>query len=288
MNSSKRQTAVVTGVTGGIGRWIALGLARAGYHVVMVCRDGQRGHATAEWIAQQVPDSSTELKLADLSLIRSTHRVGLEIAAEYQRLSLLVNNAGMFTARRQLTSEGCEAVLAVNHLAPYVLTQALEHSLRAAAPSRIVNVGSSTSDHGGIDPNDLELVRHWGMVRAYRRSKLAMLMSTFARAERLRGTGVVANVVHPGAIATGLVRENGAIGAAWRLMAPFLRTEEQGADTPLHTALAPEWADMTAIYVKDRAAARPNARVLNSSLVEKVDAATRVLAARILLEASPD
>jgi NAD(P)-dependent dehydrogenase (short-subunit alcohol dehydrogenase family) len=90
------------------------------------------------------------------------------------------------------------------------------------------------------------------MVRAYSRSKLAMMITTFARAERLRGGGVVAHVVHPGAVATDLVRESGAIGIAWRLMAPLLRSEEQGADTPLHVALAPDWATVTGAYVKDR------------------------------------
>jgi retinol dehydrogenase 12 len=284
MNLIERRVAVVTGATSGIGRWITLGLVRAGCHVVMVCRDGRRARALAAWIAQQAPDSSVEIKIADLSLLRSTHRLGVEIAAEHGRLCLLVNNAGIFSAQRCLTSEGRESVLAVNHLAPYVLTQTLERSLLAAAPSRIVNVGSSTSDYGGIDPNDLELARNWGMVRSYRRSKLAMMMSTFARGERLRGTGVVANVVHPGAVASGLIREKGAIGFTWKLMAPFLRTEEQGADTPLYTALAPEWAAMTATYVKDRAKARPNVRVFDSALVEKVDAATRALVTRILLE----
>ncbi|HEY0144726.1 MAG TPA: SDR family NAD(P)-dependent oxidoreductase [Methylovirgula sp.] len=268
---------VVTGASGGIGRWIALGLARAGCHVVLICRDSERGNAVAAWIASQVSGSSTEVLLADLSSLREAHRLGLEITAVHPRVNVLVNNAGMFAARRQVTAEGHDAVLAVNHLAPFVLTDALEGSLRAGAPSRIVNVGSSTSDRAKIDPEDLELTRHWGMVRAYSQSKLAMMMATFARAEHLRGSGVVANVVHPGAVASGLIKERGPIGAAWRRMAPFLRTEEQGADTPLHVALAPDWAGITGAYAKDRAAVRPNLRALDAGLVKKVDSVTRVL-----------
>jgi NAD(P)-dependent dehydrogenase (short-subunit alcohol dehydrogenase family) len=286
MNSSQRRVAVITGATGGIGRWIALGLARAGYHVVMIGRDAHRGSAVSDWIAEQVPDSSIELRLADLSLLRSTHRVGLEIAADHPRLDLLINNAGMFTAHRQVTLEGREKVLAVNHLAPYVLTDVLEEALRAGAPSRIINVGSSSSDHARIRPDDLELVGHWGFVRSYSQSKLAVMMSTFARAQRLRGSGVVANVVHPGAVASGLIREKGAIGIAWRMMAPFLRTEEQGAATPLHAALAPDWATVTATYVKDRAAARPNPLARDAALIERVEATTRALVAASLLEGS--
>ncbi len=254
-----------------------MGLARANYHVVLICRDSERGHAVAAWIASHVPEASTEMLLANLSSLRETHRLGLEIAAAHPRLDVLVNNAGMFAARQQVTAEGHDAVLAVNHLAPFVLTNALEGALRSGAPSRIVNIGSSTSDRAKIDPENLELTRHWAMVRAYSQSKLAMMMATFARAEHLRGSEVVANVVHPGAVATGLIKERGLIGAAWRLMAHFQRTEEQGADTPLHVALAPDWAGVTGAYVKDRVAVRPNPRALDVGLVKKVVSATRVL-----------
>jgi len=271
------RVSVVTGGSGGIGRWVALGLARAGQHVVLVCRDPARGNAAVEWIARQVPCPSLELRLSDLGSLGAAHRLGAEIAEAHPRLGLLVNNAGVFTARRQSTTEGLEATLAVNHLAPFVLTDVLEKALKAGAPSRIVNVGSSRSDRAKIDPDDLELERGWGMVRAYSRSKLAMMMTTFARAERLRGSGVVAHVVYPGAVASNLVREGGAIGIAWRMMAPFLRPEEQGADTPLHVALAPHWATVTGAYVKRRAAVRPNPRALDPVLAARVDAATRVL-----------
>ena len=284
MNRTDQRVVVVTGATGGIGRWIALGLARAGHHVALVCRDAARGDAVAAWIAQHAPRSSTELRLADLGSLCATHRLGQEIAATHPQLALLVNNAGMFSAQRQLTLEGHELVLAVNHLAPFILTDALEGALRAGAPSRIINVGSSTSDRARIDPEDLELTRRWGMLRAYSRSKLAMMMATFARAQRLKSSGVVANVVHPGAVATGLVREGGLIGAAWQLMAPFLLTEEQGANTPLHAALAPDWATVTGVYVKNRASVRPNPIALDVVLVEKVESATRALAARTICE----
>ncbi len=277
-----RQVSVITGATGGIGRWIALGLARAGHHVVLVGRDAGRAAAAASWIAEHAPSSSTEVRLADLASLRASRTVGEEIAAAHPRLGLLVNNAGVFLARRQVTAEGLERVIAVNHLAPFVLTDALEGALRAGAPSRIVNVGSSSSDRATIEPDDLELARRWGMVRAYSQSKLALMMATLARAERLRGSGVVANVVHPGTVATGLVREPGVIGAAWRLMAPFLLSEERGADTPLHVCLAPDWAGVTGAYVKRRAAVQPNPRALDPTLVRRVDAATMALAARAL------
>ncbi len=124
MSETGRPVGVVTGASGGIGRWIALGLARAGCHVVLICRDSERGNAVAAWIASQVSGSSTEVLLADLSSLREAHRLGLEITAVHPRVNVLVNNAGMFAARRQVTAEGHDAVLAVNHLAPFVLTDA--------------------------------------------------------------------------------------------------------------------------------------------------------------------
>ena len=281
-NQSGRQVSVVTGASGGIGRWIALGLARAGHHVVLVCRDPARGAAAIDWIGRQAPSAGVELRHADLSSLRAACDLGRGLIADHPRIGLLINNAGMFTARRQTTAEGVEAVLAVNHLAPLVLADILEPALRAAAPSRIVNVGSSTSDRAAVDPDDLELTRHWSMVRAYAGSKLAMMMATFARAERLRGNGVVANVVHPGFVATGLIRESGPIGVAGRLMSPFARTEEQGAATPLHAALSSDWATITGAYAKDRAIARPNPRARDPALVARVERATRALVSRTL------
>lgn len=282
MDNAEQPVSIVTGASGGIGSWIALGLARAGHRVVMVCRDPARGAAAAEWIGRQAPAADTTLRLADLRSLRAVHELGQSLAADYPRLAVLVNNAGMFTSRQETTAEGREAVLAVNHLAPWILTETLEAALRAGAPSRIVNVGSSTSDRAGIDPADLELTRNWGMVRAYGASKLAMMMSSFARAERLRGSGVVVNVVHPGLVATGLIRERGPIGIAWRLLAAFARTEEQGAETPLHVALAPDWATVTGVYAKNRAVVRPNPRALDPTLIAQVERATRNLVSETL------
>ena len=172
-------------------------------------------------------------------------------------------------------------MLATNHLSVFVMTRALVPGLRAAAKAhgsaRIVNVGSSTSDHARIEPADLEGRRRWHMVRAYSQSKLALMMTSFAWAARLQGTGVVANVVHPGMVATQLVRASGPVGLAWRAMAPVLRSAEQGADTPLHVCLAPEFSTLTGLYVKRRRPVRPNNRTRDKALVERVWAATETL-----------
>ena len=234
------------------------------------------------WISERSPGASLELELADLSSLAETRSAGERIAACHPAVDVLVNNAGVFCARREVTAEGHERVIAVNHLSPFVLTHTLLPALqRAAGPrgeARIVNTGSSTADRAKIDPDDLEGVRGWGFVRAYSQSKLALTMTTLEWARRLHGTGVVANVVHPGAVATGLVRARGPIGLGWSLMAPFLLTEEQGADTPVHVALSAEFGTTTGAYVKRRRVVQPNRLALDQALVAHVWASTGRLA----------
>jgi NAD(P)-dependent dehydrogenase (short-subunit alcohol dehydrogenase family) len=272
--------AVVTGATRGIGLWIALGLARAGCRLVLVGRDRDRGEAARDWVAERVPGAEIEVIAADLASLATTRSLGRQIAARHPRISVLVNNAGVFRTRRHVTSEGREAVLAVNHLSPFLLTRTLATAMGAAAPARIVNIGSDTADRASIDPGDLELRRGWDMVKAYRRSKLAMQMTSVDWARRLDGTGITVNVVHPGAVATGLIRAAGPIGLAWKLMAPFQLTEEQGADTALHVALAPDLATVTGRYFKERQVVEPNPLVRDAALVARVWAATEALADR--------
>ena len=279
--------AIVTGATGGIGRWIALGLARAGYHTVLIGRDDARTKAAQAWIAQRVPQASTEPMRADLSLLAATRALGEQIAARHRKIAVLVNNAGIFDATRVVTAEGQERVLATNLLSPFVLTRALLPALLAGAPSRIVTVGSSTSDSARIDPDGLVLGARWTMVQAYGQSKLAAMMMTFAFARQLAGTGVTANVVHPGLVASGLVRTPGIIGFAWRCMAPFALSEEQGADTPLAAALAPGFANISGVYLKTRRAAPPNPQALDPVLVDRVWAATQRLADERLADEPP-
>jgi NAD(P)-dependent dehydrogenase (short-subunit alcohol dehydrogenase family) len=272
--------SVITGATSGIGRWIGAGLARAGLRVVMIVRDQARGEATAAWIRSEAPGAETDLLVADLSSLAETRRVGNAIVERFGAVDVLVNNAGMFSPRRMVTEEGLERVIAVNHLSPFVLTATLLPALHAAGAARIVNIGSSTADRARIDPADLQGERRWGMVHAYGQSKLALTMATLGWARRLHGTGVVANVVHPGAVATGLVRAGGPIGLAWRLMAPFLLTPEAGADTPLHVALSPEFAALSGAYVKKRRVVRPNPLALDPEFSELVWDATEALAGK--------
>ena len=269
------QVAVVTGATSGIVLWLARGLARSGLHTVLVGRDRGRLDVAAETIGS-LPGASIETVLADLSSLRDTARLGLELAERHGRIGVLVNNAGLFRSTREWTREGREMVLAVNHLAPFVLTRALRPVL--VAGSRVINVGSVMSERVGIDPDDLELNRRWGPVRAYGRSKLALMIATFEWAERLKADGVLVNVVHPGGVATKIMRERGVAATAWRLLTPFLLTPEQGAATPLHAALSPSLEGVTGCYLKERQIALPNPLALDPMLRRAVWASTERLA----------
>ena len=275
---AEQKIAVLTGGTAGLGQWVALGLARAGYHLVMVARDGARAEATRRFIAERAAGASTELVFADLSLLAQVREAAARIVADHPRIDVLVNNAGLITPRRQVTPEGHEMILAVNHLAPFVLTDALAPALRLGAPSRVVNVGSAASDRATVDVTDLEGVRSWNALRAYGRSKLALMMATFEHARQLDGTGVTVNVVHPGVVATTLGSVPGPIGWGWAALRPFMITPERGADTPLFVALSPQVGAVSGRYWKKSQQARPNRQALDRSVTRQLWAETARLA----------
>ena len=277
MGDANNRVAVVTGANRGIGRWIALGLAATGHHVVMLVRDPAAGEAARRWIAQGCPGASTELLIADLSTIAATRAAAAAIVAAHPAVAVLVNNAGMFSAHRRETADGHEQVLAVNHLAPFVLTRGLEGALRAGAPSRVVNIGSAASDRTGIDLDDLQSRRRWSIWGTYARSKLALMMASFEWARRLQGTGVTVNVVHPGLVRTDLGSVPGPAGWGWKLVAAFGISEQEGADTPLFTAVSPRAAGQTGLYWKKRVPARPNRRALDPAICARLWRATEEL-----------
>ena len=272
-----QKIAVMTGATSGLGQFVALGLARAGYHTVMLARDAARGEASRRFIAERAKGASTEIVLADLSSLRQVRDAAARIAAAHPRINVLVNNAGLITPRRQVTEEGREMILAVNHLAPFVLSGALEAALKAGAPARIVDVGSTASDRATLNLSDLEGTGSWNALSAYGRSKLALMMAAFERARLLAGSGVTVNVLHPGVVATSLAAVPGPIGWGWALLRPFMITPEKGAETPLFLALSPKVEGQTGRYWKRCAQARPNKQALDAAAVRRLWTETELL-----------
>lgn len=268
-----KNIAVVTGASSGIGLWVARGLLEQDYTVLLVCRDAGRGAAAQSWLTEAVPNGVTELFLADLSRQTEVRRVAAAIRHRADKLALLVNNAGCFSPRFTLTEDGVETTLAVNYLAPYLLTQELlpllqAYGANAAAPARIVNVGSASADHTRFNLERLRTPRPRLMLSAYAESKLALLMYSFEEARRQAGRNVTVNCVHPGVVATRIGQVGGAVGLLWRCLTPFVLTPEQGARCPLIVATVPEWAARTGLYAKRGQPARPNPHALDAAAAQ--------------------
>ena len=253
-NPMDGKTVLVTGGTGGIGRATAEGLARLGARVAVTGRDIARTQAAAAEIAAATANPAVDAFAADLSVQAGVRRLAREVLDACPRLDVLVNNAGGFWARRHLTADGLEYTFALNHLAPFLLTNLLLDQLTASAPARIVTVSSGAQALGKINFDDLQGERAYSGQRAYNQSKLANVMFTYELARRLAGTGVTATVLHPGVTRTAFGTEDPtAMTRAMALIArPFMKTPAQGAATPIYLASSPEVEGVTGQYFANR------------------------------------
>ncbi|CAN5637284.1 hypothetical protein BH24ACT21_BH24ACT21_06280 [soil metagenome] len=206
--SMEGKVCLVTGATSGIGKVTAHELAKQGATVVIVGRSRQKVEATVEEINSRTGNQSVEYLLADLSSQKEIRSLAREFKSRYDRLDVLVNNAGAVFAEYGETEDGVERTFAVNHLNYFLLTNLLLDVLEASAPSRIVNVASGAHQGAELDFDDLGAKQNYGFMRAYGRSKLANIMFTYELARRLEGTGVTANALHPGSVATGIGTNN--------------------------------------------------------------------------------
>jgi NAD(P)-dependent dehydrogenase (short-subunit alcohol dehydrogenase family) len=248
-DSMRGKTCLITGATFGIGKATARGIARCGARVVIVGRDAERTPATVAWLRRESGNEQVEYLLADLFAQADLRRLAQEFAARHTRLDVLVNNAGGFFSERATTADGFERTWALNHLAYFRLTLALLPLLKASAPARIVNVASNVHARGRIDFDDLGGARRYDGVRAYCQSKLANVLFTYALARRLAGTGVTANCLHPGMVATGLSRNMRGIPRLFmNAVSAFILTPEQGASTSIHVATSPDVAGVSGKY----------------------------------------
>jgi len=255
------KTVLVTGGTGGIGKATAAGVARLGARVGIVGRDKRRAEAAAVDIRRESDASVVDLFVAELSSQAEVRRLAVEVLDRYLRLDVLVNNVGGFWATRHTTADGLEHTFAVNHLAPFLLTNMLLDRLKASAPARVVTVSSGAQSMGRIDFEDLQGERRYSGQRAYNQSKLANVMFTYELARRLEGTGVTATVVHPGVVRTRFGTEDPRRSdKLLRSIAQlFMKTPEQGA-TSVYVASSPEVEGVTGMYFANSKPKRSTAR----------------------------
>ena len=249
----KDKICLVTGGTSGIGKCAAIELAKQGAKVVIVGRDPSRGEQAKAEITTAAKGSPVDLMIADLSSKRDVRRLAEEFESKYNRLHVLVNNAGALFSSRQETVDGIERTIATNHLAYFMLAQLLLPVLKWSIPSRIVNVASGAHTFGHIDFEDLQFTKKYSGWAAYSRSKLANIMFTYELARRIDGTGVTANCMHPGAVRTRFFRGFAGISSvAVTLAAPFMRSPRKGAETVVYLASSPEVKAVSGKYFKDR------------------------------------
>jgi len=253
------KTCIVTGASAGIGHAVAHGLAARGAHVVLVCRDRSRAEAAQNAIRTATGNAEIDIALADLSSQAEIRRLAQELLQDSPRIYALINNAGVVNTKRTVTVDGIETVFAVNHLAYVLLTQLLLPRLIDSTPARIVNVASDAHRWDRLDFDDLQNHRRYRGLKVYGQSKLCNLLFTRELARRIAGTGVTVNSMHPGGVATGLGWNNGwwAVLVA-KVLKPFLRTAEQGADTAMYLTTAPEVATVNGMYFYNRREHRPS------------------------------
>ncbi len=243
-HSMHGKVCLITGANSGIGKETALGLARLGATVVLACRDKSKGEAAQAEIKAQSGNDAVDLLLVDLASHASIRQFAAEVLARYPQLHVLVNNAGISPHKRVLTVDGIESTLAVNHLAPFLLTHLLLDRLKASAPARVVTVASTAA--GAINFDDLQQEKKFSMLDAYGQSKMCNILFTRELAKRLEGTGVTANCLHPGVVNTGLARD---FTPVFRLIARlFFTSPANGAQTSIYLASSPEVEGVSGSY----------------------------------------
>ncbi|MCL6660887.1 SDR family NAD(P)-dependent oxidoreductase [Paenibacillus amylolyticus] len=251
---TKHPIIVITGATSGLGQLAAMELAKRGAHLILTARSKERAEATRYKIKEIMPSAKIEFFYGDLSLLSDVKRVGLEIAAAYPRIDVLLNNAGLHAFEQRVTSEGYAEMIAVNYLAPWLLTHTLQSSLIQSGHARVVNVASEASRNHGtlVLPDDLTDITPFtarGSSPIYGKTKLLNIMFTGELARQWRGTGICVNALNPGFNVTGLGRELWFASVLERMLT-FLHIGDprRGADIITRLAVEPKYGEVSGEY----------------------------------------
>ena len=249
------KVCLVTGANAGIGKATATGLARMGAAVVMVCRSRERGEAAQAEIMAETGSRDVDLLIVDLSSQGSIRKLARTVTFKYPQIHVLINNAGAIPTRRRLTVDGIETQLAVNHLAPFLLTNLLLDVLKSSAPARVVTVASQVHSKSPLDFDDLRSVSDYTASQVYRKTKLANILFTYELARRLEGTNVTANCLHPGVISTKLLDDymGGSRDAGFGSGHTLGSSPQEGGAAVLHVAASPEIEGLSGKYFFDNA-----------------------------------
>ena len=267
--SMKGKICLVTGANSGIGKATAKGLAKMDATVVMLCRNKDRGEDAQKEIIKLTENTSVDLMICDLASQKDIRRFVSEFKSKYQNLHILINNAGIMTAKRNVCVDGHEMNFAVNHLGPFLLTNLLLDFLKKSAPSRIINVGSAAHRFAKIDFDDLQCEnKKPRFMKLYGNSKLALTLVSYELSRRLEGSNVTVNVVHPGLINTNLGRDQSSFSVKFSNL--FFKSPEVGAETSLYLASSPEVEGITGKYFAKKREKRSSKESYNKEYAKRI------------------
>jgi NAD(P)-dependent dehydrogenase (short-subunit alcohol dehydrogenase family) len=269
---SGEKIILITGGSAGMGKATATILARGGSRVIILARNRKRGEAALQEIIQKSGNTKVHLMLCDLGSQISIRQFVKKFKETYTHLDVLINNAGVITPKRNETKEGYEIQFAVNHLGHFLLTNLLLETIIKSKPARIINVSSDAHKVGNIHFEDIHLKKGYNLIKAYAQSKLANILFTYELAERLKGTGVTVNCLHPGAVATqmGIDRKTGFGTALTGLLKPFFKTPEEGAATAVYLAASEEGGEVTGKYFSNKKAIKSSEKSYDKQLAKKL------------------
>jgi NAD(P)-dependent dehydrogenase (short-subunit alcohol dehydrogenase family) len=251
----KDKICLITGATSGIGRYTALELCRRGARVVITFRDERKALETQKWIETET-GKTIHAYYCDLSSFKSIRNFAAEFKTKYQRLDVLINNAGIWETKRKLSKDGIELNFATNHLGPFLLTKLLLDTIKSSSPARIINVASGSHQNASINFDDIEMRKKFSGYKAYGQSKLANILFTKHLSEQLDGQQITVNCLHPGVVATKIFDNLGKIGTA--MIKPFMISPEKGAQTSVYLATSDQVSNITGEYFSRK-------KVVNSS-----------------------
>ncbi len=264
----KDKVCMITGATSGIGRETAKALAAKGAILVLPIRDSLKGDTLKDEILEQTPGAKIELMHCDLGSFASIRDFAKEFESRYDKLHILINNAGIWETKRNLSDDGIERNFAVNHLAPFLLTNLLLDTIKASAPARIVNVASEAHRQGKIQFSDIEFEKKYSSLKAYGQSKLANILFTKKLSQKLKDTGVTVNCLHPGVVSTNLFDKMPSI--IIKAMGLFMISPEKGAQTTIYLATSPEVEDKSGGYYAKSKPKKPSSEALRQNVADKL------------------
>lgn len=269
----KNKLCMVTGANSGIGKATVMKLVELGAYVVMVCRNEEKAEKAKQDIITKTGNSGVEVMLADLAYQYEIREMADHFKSKYDQLDVLINNAGTIVSKREETIEGIEKTLAVNHLAPFLLTNLLLDHLKAAPEARVINVSSEVHRMGAaiFDLSDLQLQEGFSPMKAYGLSKLCNIMFTRELADRMKDTSVTANALHPGVVSTQLADEaNWMMKLFYFIGKPFMKSPVKGAETPVYLAVSDKVKGVSGKYFKNKKQIKPAEIAHNDDLTSKL------------------